>query len=138
MRRVYVDTGAFIAVIWQRDRDHERVTAAFRQLRAGGGLLVTSEAVVSETATRLRYDAGLPTVAAFRSVLDRAEAQRSLRVRPTDAGLRGAAFDVMDRYADLRLSFADAVGAAVARDERVDAVLALDDDFRALGFSVEP
>lgn len=93
---------------------------------------------MSETATRLRYDAGLEAVAAYRSVLERAEAQRSLRVRPTDGVLRGAAFDVMDRYADLKLSFADAVGAAVARDERADAVLALDDDFRALGFTVEP
>lgn len=138
MRRVYVDTGAFIALIWQRDRDHERVAAAFRRLRADAALLVTSEAVISETATRLRYDAGLATVAAFRSVLDRSEAQRTLRVRPTDSVLRGAAFDVMDRYADLRLSFADAVGVAIARDERADAVLALDEDFRALGFTVEP
>jgi uncharacterized protein len=138
VRRVYVDTGAFIALIWQRDRDHERVADAFRRLRGDGDLMVTSEAVVSETATRLRYDAGLGAVAMYRSVLDRAEAQRSLRIRPTDAVLRAAAFDAMDRYADLRLSFADAVGAAVARDERADAVLTLDDDFRALGFTVEP
>jgi uncharacterized protein len=138
VRGVYIDTGAFIALIWQRDRDHERVADAFRRLRGDGTPLITSDAVVSETATRLRYDAGLPAVAAFRSVLDRAEAQRSLRVRPTDAVLRGAAFDVMERYADLRLSFADAVGAAVARDERAEAVLTLDDHFRALGFTVEP
>jgi predicted nucleic acid-binding protein len=138
MRSIYVDTGAFIALIWQRDRDHDRVVAAFRRLRSDGGVLITSEAVVSETATRLRYDAGLAAVAAYRSVLDRSEAQRTLRIRPTDAVLRGAAFDLMGRYSDLRLSFADAVGAAVARDERADAVLALDDDFRALGFTVEP
>jgi predicted nucleic acid-binding protein len=138
LRRVYVDSGALIALIWQRDRDHERLARAFRRLRSDGGLLITSEVVVSETATRLRYDAGLTAVAAYRSALDRSEAQRTLRVRPTDAVLRGAAFDLMDRYSDLRLSFADAVGAAVARDERVDAVLALDDDFRALGFTVEP
>ena len=138
MRSVYVDTGAFLALIWQRDRDHQRVASAFRRLRSDGAVLITSEAVVSETATRLRYDAGLASVAAFRSVLDRSEAQRTLRVRSTDALLRGAAFDLMDRYADLRLSFADAVGAAVARDERADAVFALDDDFRALGFTVEP
>jgi predicted nucleic acid-binding protein len=138
LRRVYVDSGALIALIWQRDRDHERLARAFRRLRSDGGLLITSEVVVSETATRLRYDAGLTAVAAYRSALDRSEAQRTLRVRPTDAVLRGAAFDLMDRYSDLRLSFADAVGAAVARDERVDAVLALDDGFRALGFTVEP
>jgi predicted nucleic acid-binding protein len=138
LRQVYVDTGAFIALIWQRDRDHQRVAEAFRRLRRDGSILLTSEAVVSETATRLRYDAGLAAVGKFRSVLDRAEAQRSLRVRPTDPVLRAAAFDVMDRYADLRLSFADAVGAAVAREDGADTILALDDDFRALGFAVEP
>jgi predicted nucleic acid-binding protein len=138
VKRVYVDTGAFIALIWQRDRDHDRVSSAFRNLRGRAVILVTSAAVVSETATRLRYDAGLAAVAAYRSVLDRAEAQRALLIRPTDAVLRGTAFDLMERYADLRLSFADAVGAAVARDEQADTVLALDDDFRALGFTVEP
>ncbi|MGQ0679325.1 MAG: hypothetical protein ACT4OM_06700 [Actinomycetota bacterium] len=44
----------------------------------------------------------------------------------------------MARYADLRLSYADCVGAAVCREANVASVLGLDGDFRVLGFELEP
>lgn len=138
MRTVYVDTGAFIALLWRRDRAHERVRTHLERLRADGDLLLTSEPVVAETATRLRYDAGLPAALAFRRALEQALAGGQLRIRDGDARLRDAAFEVMAQYADLRLSYADCVGAAVARESRCGAVFGLDEDFRAMGFSLEP
>jgi predicted nucleic acid-binding protein len=59
-------------------------------------------------------------------------------VHDSDARLRSAAFDLMAKYADLRLSFPDCVGAVVARSARANAVFGLDDDFRVLGFALEP
>lgn len=138
MRTVYADTGAFIALLWARDQDHGRVREHFLRLRREGDLLVTSEPVIAETATRLRYDAGVATALAFHEALEGAEAAGTLRVRYGDARLRWAAFEVMRRYRDLRLSYADCVGAAVAREMRVDAVFGLDADFRAMGFVLEP
>lgn len=44
----------------------------------------------------------------------------------------------MERYEGLALSYADAVGAVVARRVRADAVFALDNNFRIMGFTVEP
>ena len=44
----------------------------------------------------------------------------------------------MRRYRDLTLSYADAAGAVRAREARAAAVFGLNDDFRALGFAVEP
>jgi predicted nucleic acid-binding protein len=44
----------------------------------------------------------------------------------------------MARFPDLKLSYADAVGAVVAREVRAAAVFGLDDDFRHLGFALEP
>jgi predicted nucleic acid-binding protein len=49
-----------------------------------------------------------------------------------------AALEVMARFPHLRPSYADAVGAAVAREVRAAAVFGLDDDFRQLGFALEP
>ncbi len=137
-RTLYVDTGAFIALLWRRDRAHRRVGAHFTRLRAAGDLLVTSEPVIGETATRLRYDAGLQAALAFQRILEDAIADGSLRVREGDPRLRTAAFAVMARYADLRLSYADCVGAAVAREIRADALFGLDEDFRIMGFALEP
>jgi uncharacterized protein len=135
-RTIYVDSGAFIALLRRKDRDHSRVAAHLVALRRAGDRLVTSDAVVSETATRLRYDVGLDGALAFRRLLDTAGS--GLAVRDTDARVRSAAFDLMAKYADLRLSYADCVGAVVARSARASAVFGLDEDFRVLGFELEP
>lgn len=138
MRTVYIDTGAFIALIWRRDRAHQRARAHLLALRRQRDRLVTSEAVIAETTTRLRHDAGLPAVAEFRRILDSAVARGELSIRYGDERLRARAFDVMAQFAALMLSYADCVGIAVAREARADAVFGFDDDFRAAGLAVEP
>lgn len=137
-RTLYTDTGAFLALLYRRDRDHERVRAHFQALRRAGDRLVTSEPVIAETVTRLRYDAGLERVLAFRAVIDRSVAGGALAIRESDPALRRAAFEVMQRYGDLSLSYAGATGAAISGERRIDAVFGLDNDFRAMGFSLEP
>lgn len=138
MRNVYVDTGAFIALLSPRDRDHARVAGHFRSLRAARDLLVTSDPVIGETVTRLRYDAGLAAVARFRDVIERAVTRSALQIIDTDPGLRADALRQIERFDGLALSYADAVGAVVARRARAEAVFALDHDFRVMGFTVEP
>jgi predicted nucleic acid-binding protein len=137
-RLVYTDTGAFIALLYPRDRWHDVVSRHFRRLRSAGDRLVTSEPVISETVTRLRYDAGVGAVSSFRGVLVAGAADGSLTVRESDDDLRHAALGIVEQYDDLRLSYADAVGAVVARDRHVDGVFALDAEFRILGLTVEP
>lgn len=138
MSVVYVDTSAFIALLWRRDRSHEPVSATYRSLREQRARLVTCDPVISETATRLRYDAGLDAALRFHRVIRAATQAATLTIRESDADLRERAFEVMRRYDGLALSYADCVGAAVARELGADAVLALDDDFRILGFDLLP
>ncbi len=137
-RTLYADTGAFIALLYRRDSDHERVRAHFLALRTAGDRLITSEPVITETVTRLRYDAGLSRVIEFRAVIERSVAAGALAIRESDPDLRRAAFGVLERYADLTLSYADATGAAIAGEGRVAAVFGLDNDFRVMGFPLEP
>lgn len=138
MTPVYVDTGAFIALVWSRDRAHRAVRRVFHEVRAAGHRLVTSDPVIGETVTRLRYDAGLAVTRQFAEIIQDATRTGQLVVRESDARLRRAAFDVMARYEGLRLSYADAVGAVVTREIDASAVLTLDTDFRVMGFHVLP
>lgn len=62
----------------------------------------------------------------------------TLRVRETDRNLRRQAFEIMSRHGDLALSYADCIGAAVAEEVGTRHVLGLDNDFRILGFTLEP
>ena len=138
MRTVYVDTGAFIALLWQRDAAHHHAREHLLRLRRERARLVTSDAVIAETCTRLRYDAGLPRTLAFRDFLQEAADSAALTIRESDAGLRQSAFELMARYHGLTLSYADCVGAAVAREVSAAAVFGLDNDFRVMGLNVEP
>jgi predicted nucleic acid-binding protein len=70
--------------------------------------------------------------------LAEAVALQALRIRETDAKLRSSALGLMERYGDLRLSYADCIGAAVAQEIDAGAVFGLDHDFRVMGFAVEP
>lgn len=101
-------------------------------------MLLTSNLVVAETATRLRYDAGLPSALAFRDLLEEAVETGRLILRHADQELESRGWDLMAQYGDLALSFADCVGAVTARDANAAAVFGLDADFRVLGFTLEP
>lgn len=138
MRVVYADSGAFIALLWRRDRAHERIRDHYRSLKQAGDVLLTSNLVVSETATRLRYDAGLPAAIAFRGLLDAAVDAGRLIVRHSDPELDAKAWDTLERFAELTLSFTDCVGAVTATEGRAAAVFGLDNDFRLMGFALEP
>ncbi len=133
-----MDTGAFLAAIRKRDRDHVRVGEHFARLQRERAQLITVEPVIAETATRLRYDADVRAVLTFRQVLDDAVSVGALRVREGDPRLRQAAFELMARFDALPLSFADCVGAVVAQEVRADAVFGLDSDFTIMGFALEP
>lgn len=94
--------------------------------------------MLAETATRLRYDAGLAAALAFRNHVDAAVSAQQLSVRYADPNLDGHAWDVMARYAERSLSFTDCVGAVMAREARAAAVFGLDAAFTVLGFALEP
>lgn len=138
MRSVYVDTGAWIALVYRRDRAHEEARAHFVRLRESGDLLVTSDSALGETITRLRYDAGLSAALAFRDVVEEAAHRRALRIRESDPDLRKEAFRIMGKFKDLQLSYADCVGAAAADEVKASAVFGFDHDFRIMGYTLEP
>jgi len=94
--------------------------------------------VLAETATRLRYDAGLEQALGFRALLEEAVGAGLLTVRYADAELDDRAWQVMEQYGDRALSFVDCAGAVTARDARAAAVFGFDADFTVLGFALEP
>lgn len=138
MTPTYVDTGAFIALIWARDRAHASVRSTFSRLRHAHVPLLTCDPVIGETATRLRYDAGLGATLQFHELLEQATTVGQLQIRESSPALRAEAFRIMDTYDGLSLSYADAIGAATARAADAATVLGLDSDFRVLGFHLLP
>jgi len=57
-RKVFVDTGGWYGVTSAQDRHHAISVAYYRNVVEATALLCTSDYVLDETLTRLRYDFG--------------------------------------------------------------------------------
>jgi predicted nucleic acid-binding protein len=135
---VFVDSGAWIALLNGSDGLHRRALAAYQALVDENARLVTSSDVLDEAATRLRYDAGLPAALAFRDAVAAAEKSRLLRVLPVDAGVQQKAFALWEKHPKVVLSLTDATSAVLARSLLIKTVFGFDSDFRSLGFTLVP
>jgi uncharacterized protein len=135
---VFVDSSGWIALLSADDRFHDRAVSRYDELSAEGARLLTSNYVVDETATVLRYGLGLPSALAFRRTLIAGVTARRLRVVWVDEQSEAAGWDLLERYADVTLSLTDAVNAVTARNARITEVFGCDADFEALGFTVLP
>jgi predicted nucleic acid-binding protein len=117
--RALVDTGAIVALVNRSDRHHAAAAAWFAGYR---GLLLTTEAVITETAYVLA--ASRPHQRAALLWCERAREAGLLRVEPVASY---AALDaIMSRYAQLPCDYADATLIALAEHTSVAVIATID------------
>lgn len=119
MPSALVDTGAVVALVNRDDRYHDAAASWFRGYR---GRLLTTEAVVTETAYVLA--ASPPHQYAALKWFERARASALLRIEPI-ADYEAIA-GIIARYEDLPCDYADATLIALAESSGVVAIATID------------
>jgi predicted nucleic acid-binding protein len=137
-RKVFVDTGGWYGVTSEQDRQHTASVAYYRNAVESKALLLTSDYVLDETLTRLRYDFGHRVAMQFWERITQAEAVRRLLILRVDVATWSAALDIFARYEDQDFSFTDCTSFVLAQREQVDEVFAFDHQFRQFGLIVHP
>ena len=137
-RKVFVDTGGWYGVTSAQDRQHAVSVAYYRATVESGALLLTSDYVLDETLTRLRYDFGHSVAMAFWARIAQAEATGRLLLLRVDATTWSEALALFSRYDDQDFSFTDCTSFVLAQREQVEAVFAFDHHFRQFGLIVQP
>ncbi|MDE2149387.1 MAG: type II toxin-antitoxin system VapC family toxin [Gammaproteobacteria bacterium] len=132
MQRLFVDTSAWFAYANRKDPDHAAVQKALHDF---SGRLVTSNFIFDETASLCLYRLGHAAATKVGSALLDPANVDLIRITPAD---EQAAWTLFRRRPDQRYSFTDCTSFVLMRRLDLDAVLALDDDFRAEGFRVVP
>ena len=135
MRHLFVDTAAWVAAADSRDTAGAAVRQARDQWLASGGVLTTTDYVVDETLTTLRFRLGLDAAEAWWLQID---GSSRLRIESIDASRRERARALFFRYGDKDFSFTDCCSFAVMRELRIRRVLTLDHHFRQMRFEVVP
>lgn len=131
MKRVFVDSGGFFALLVQEDTLHPRAVALFQHANRERWQLVTTNAVVFETYALLlvRSHTGRQNALRFLDMLTE-DAYRIERVRRTD---EAAAVALVRAHEDKTYSLCDALSFVVMERLGLTEAIAFDRHFRAYG-----
>jgi predicted nucleic acid-binding protein len=128
---IFLDTGAFVARFIARDEHHARAARAWRRLERSGDRLFTGALVVAEAVTYLaRHAGGAFAAERGRSLL----ASSAISVLRSDPDDENSALGLLERFADQRLSFTDAVSFALMRRHGLKRAFTFDRHFVMAGF----
>ena len=132
MTPVFVDTGAFVALVDRRDRNHAAAKRILRSLSKQRRPLITSTYVLDETLTLIRLKIGHGVAVQFGDRLHETSWCRTVDVMEDT---RTAAWQIFVRYVDHVFSFTDCTSFALMHAMELREAFTFDrNDYRAAGF----
>jgi predicted nucleic acid-binding protein len=138
LKPIFVDTGAWIGIAVARDQTHHAAAAYARKLANERVPLLTSNYVLAEAYTRIRYDDGHSKALAFDGLIREMIRQRRLSVGWITPLLHEEALELFRRYSDHEFSIVDCSSFVVARRKKAREVFGFDHDFVSMGFVLRP
>ena len=133
---IFVDTGAWYALMDAIDPNHTAAIAVYRDLARGGlGRLVTSDYVMAEAYTLCRFRGGIEPLRRLAAQVRESQNLRVLRVTETEYE---RALDLMLTREDKRWSFTDCTSFVLMESLAIRDAFAFDENFVQAGFSVHP
>jgi predicted nucleic acid-binding protein len=131
--RLFVDSGAWLALRSRRDQYHADAERLFHEAISRRIPLLTTNLVVAEAHRLTLFRAGIEP--AFRA-LERMDASPSVTIHFSTADDHVSARRWLTRLMPRPITYTDAVSFAVMEANRCRAVLGFDQDFVAAGFAL--
>ena len=138
MRAVFVDTGAWIGIAVARDQSHQAAATYAKRLAEAKVPLLTTNYVLAESYTRIRYDDGHPKALTFDALIREITRRRQLSIGWITPAVHDEALELFRRYSDHEFSIVDCASFVVARHGKVRDVFGFDHHFAAMGFALRP
>jgi predicted nucleic acid-binding protein len=133
--RVFVDTGAFVALRNRAEREHEIARATMSQLVSERAQLFTSNYVFAETYTALLIRVGRAEAIEWGRRFRASEAIELIRIEEL---LEEEAWAILESHDDKPWSYVDATSFALMHQERSQTAFAFDRHFAQRGLVVLP
>ena len=135
MKGLFVDTAGWMACADAADPAHHTSCAARDAALEAGRILVTTDYVVDETLTLLRFRLGLPAASAWWDQVDRSPRVRWERI---DDERFEKARHLFFQYRDKDFSFTDCTSFVVMRELRLTDALSTNRHFHQMRFQILP
>ena len=133
--QLFVDTGAWIALVDADDQYHKRAAQAYPGFLQKYQRLVTTNLVIAEAYIAIRRAL---THQAAMTFLDRLSQSPRIEKVYSDPTLEAAALEILRQYDDQDFSYVDAVSFALMRQRGITEAFAFDQHFVIAGFVLVP
>ncbi|MGA2454196.1 MAG: PIN domain-containing protein [Solirubrobacteraceae bacterium] len=135
MRRIFVDTGAFVALRNRSEREHDAAREALSALVGERTPLFTSNYVFAETYGALLIRVGREEAIEWGR---RFRAGRAIELIRVDEALEDEAWSILDSHDDKHWSYVDATSFALMQREGTAEAFAFDRHFAQRGLTLVP
>ena len=138
MNAIFVDTWAWYALADTDDNNHLIAQIANEELQDAGYTLITTNFVVAETLTLIRYNLGHAAAVRFWYLLQELITDGLVEYIRIEAVHETVAWQIFERYGDQDFSFTDCTSFAVMRLQHLTEVFTGDHHFFVMGFILKP
>lgn len=130
MRRVFVDSSAFLSLESPDERSHRKVRNAFEELVGAKAGFLTTNFVFDETYTLILTRLGRSDAVKWgRNV----KAGKLVQVVRVDEDQEEKAWEIIQKFSDKDFSYTDATSFAVAESLKIEEALSVDHHFHQYG-----
>ena len=133
---IFVDSGAWIALLNQRDQYHDDAVVIYNGLKQQKARLLTTDYVIDETVTWLKYRSSHQVAVQFLDLVESVEKTGVLTVAEIDKILFQEAKKLFRQYDSVQLSFTDCTSFAICQKHNISETYAFDDHFAMMGITV--
>lgn len=131
--RLFVDTSAWLALNDKNDQYHNRAVAKISDIKKFRIELFTSEYVIDESITLIRYRISHQAAVTFGDSLLQSSIVSIIDVTQED---RLKAWEVFKRYGDKELSFTDCTSFVLMRNLKIHKAFTFDEHFKQIGLEI--
>lgn len=130
MKKVFIDTSAFVALRNRAEREHDAARTALSALVSQRAALCTSNYVFAETYTALLVRAGRNEAVEWGKHFRASDAIELIRI---EESIDEDAWAILESHTDKQWSYVDATSFALIERENIDMALAFDRHFAQRG-----
>lgn len=133
-----IDTSAFVAIANKGDEHHQAAVSFLEDVKKGRTRfrrLVTSDYIIDETLTRIRFGVGYKEALQWgKSIM----ASKAIEMQKIDEETFQESWRLFQLYGDKPLSFTDCTNITLMKKLDIKSVFAFDEDFGRVGLTTLP
>ena len=133
---IFVDTGAWIAISNPKDQHHREAVTIYNRRQQQAIYFLTTDYVIDETVTRLRYDTNHLLSVMFLDRIELLVETGVLTLVEIDNRIFQEAITLFRQYDSTRLSFTDCTSFVVCQENDILEAFAFDLHFSMMGINL--